>query len=352
MRTPRDREGARLALRTTSGGRTGRRSVARRSSRVKVRGSRRCVVIAAAAVLGLSVVGGAKLGRGHEDTGGDPRSGSGSSLGSSLGRRGAPNPTLLADQGGGLATAAASRSPGRVPPEALSSSIQLLAEFRLFDRIPEAAAILGDLRPIDDASMIDTAFAETVASPTPEGVGRLLTACRDEYAKRKMDAFNGRVSDRADSRESLQQIYLRMAIAVEQARVSGALTVAEADKCLWDLSTFTSFDEQDSLGDLFGAMVDRRLAESIEDEARWAATPLDQLDEESSDAASRHWVWAMLSGRMEDAAARGDEAAFKAYAERFLAIPHTGEDGEVLERYDRASVAAARDVLDRVLRAG
>jgi hypothetical protein len=247
-------------------------------------------------------------------------------------------------------TAPDSASPRAAAPEAVAASIELLYSVELFARVPDVVAFLRDVGPMNAESRIDVAFAECMTAPTPEGLRRLLTACRDEYAARAMDAANGRASTRPESRESLQEMYLRMAVAVEYAGVSGALDRAESDKVLYDLSTFTGFDGQGALGDVFGAMVDRRMRDSIEDEARWAATPADELEDQSRDAASRHWVWAMLGRRMQDAAARGDEAAFGVYAQRVLAIPHGGKDREVFERYDAKLVVQARETLDEVLR--
>jgi hypothetical protein len=230
--------------------------------------------------------------------------------------------------------------------------MEMLARFELFQDVPEAVGLLTNLRPVGQGSSIDGDFAALIAAPTSEGVSRFMDSCRDEYVARQYEKAGVRSTaiPRPQSDESLRQIYLRMAIAVEYARASGALDAGESDKALWELSTKTRYDDQLERGNLFGAMVDRRLEETRLDEARWAAmSPVDVVDDRSNDSRSRHWVRAMIENRMEDAAAAGNSAAFEAYAERLLAIPHGSESREVLTRYYQNVVTKARQTLEAAM---
>jgi hypothetical protein len=235
-------------------------------------------------------------------------------------------------------------------PEGFQASMKLLSDARLFADIPVGMGLLSGLTP-QDGTKIEDAFGDLLREPTPEKTQKFLNVAKSELRERRLDeARTGAIEMRPEAAELRRQLLLRIVLGVEYARAAGGLNSGEADGALWELGAIPPPDirEETDLREAIDAMIDRRLAQTIEEESRWAAIPEDQLvDDLSSDSLSRHWVRGLLDIRMEAAALEQRPAEFEQLADRYLAIPEAG-DPELRQRSldaRRARVDSFRQLL-------
>jgi hypothetical protein len=208
---------------------------------------------------------------------------------------------------------------------AVRAAMEPLLLANLHADLPDAAAIIAGIESFNPGSAVERLFAALVADPTPESVRAFLDAANAELRERRFGDEPDPEPERPDASMPNRQVQLRMLLGVEYARARGLLDAPVADKSLFELASALASDGDDDLHAAAALIVEMRLQDTADDEARWASIPPDQVVEDNSfDARSRHWLRGLLEVAMENAAREGRAADFEAFASRYIALPRGG----------------------------
>lgn len=226
--------------------------------------------------------------------------------------------------------------------DAVRIAITRLFNAGLIEQAPSAAGILNQSTPIT-GSPLESAHLRLLADPSKQNYKDLYATAYDTLINRHL----GKESepDPVTSADlSSRQIMLQLLVDAQYTIASGKLDQGEQDRILWELSIALAIPSIQDLRPVYETLVDQRLADAQPSITRWAWQDRNQLSDSGPDAASRHWIRALIEVRMRDAAERGDQSTFEGLAADFLSIPYAGDEREcrVLQKYSMVRVAEAR----------
>lgn len=237
-----------------------------------------------------------------------------SSSGSSL----SPTPRQRTSPAAGLL----SEKPPLANPPALTAAMDQLVAAGLIADASEAFAMLAQADSTSD-SPIENEFLRFLADPTDANFRSLQSLTDAELRERRLDTVRTDPARRQELADSTRRLALRLLASAEYARTSGLVEPFRADEYLWGAAVSLSSLDTPELSTTLDSLIRRRLTQTLDDESRWGAEPLEKrTDPNAPDAAARHWVRGLLDLAMESASRSGDAAAFESYAQRYLNIPY------------------------------
>lgn len=202
--------------------------------------------------------------------------------------------------------------------EGLERAVATLTDAGLLEDVPEAVALLTELRP--DGSVIEARFSELIINPSGEAAAAFQDAVDEEITARALARNRPDLPARDEISEPERRLLLRSILAAEYVRACGGLDERGIDEGLIDAfdNVHSVFADQADLRMVATRMLESRLSETSGDETSWArmtneqaaTTPESEL--QRIDARRR-----LLANAAEAAALEGRAADLEMYAARF-----------------------------------